>query len=63
MSEHPGLGQILVAVELVAENDTVGCDLVLARVRLVGAATGLENGQSTFEPGLSSEELEQDDVV
>ena len=38
-----GLGQVLVVLELVAEDDTVGCDLVLARERVMGAAAGFEN--------------------
>lgn len=58
-----GLGQVLVAGEVVTEDDTVGCDLVLARGWVMGAAAGFENGQCAFEPGVSSEELEQDHVV
>ena len=57
------LGQVLVAVEVVTEDDTVGCDLVLARGWVMGAPAGLENGQCAFEPGLSSKELEQDHIV
>ena len=38
------LGQVLVAVELVTEDDTVGCDLILARERVMGATAGFENG-------------------
>jgi hypothetical protein len=37
------LGQVLAAVELVTENDTVSCDLVLARERVMGATAGFEN--------------------
>ena len=57
------LGQVLVAVEVVTEDDTVGCDLVLAREWVMGAPAGLEYGQCAFEPGVSPEELEQDHVV
>ena len=57
------LGQVLTAVEVVTEDDTVGGDLVLARVWVVGAPAGLENGQCAFELGVSSEELEQDHIV
>ena len=53
------LGQVLAAVELVTEDDTVGCDLVLARGWVMGAPAGFENGQCAFEPEVSSEELEQ----
>jgi hypothetical protein len=38
------LGQVLVVLELVTEDDTVGCDLVLARERVMGAAASFENG-------------------
>ena len=38
------LGQVLAAVELVTEDDTVGCDLVLAREWVMGAPAGFENG-------------------
>ena len=53
----------MAAVEVVTEDDTVGCDLVLARGRVMGAGAGFEDGQCAFEPGVSSEELEQDHVV
>ena len=62
-SAETGLGQVLVAVEVVTEDDTVGCDLVLARGWVMGAPAGLENGQCAFEPRLSSKELEQDHIV
>ena len=42
VSPH-ALGQILVVLEPVTEDDTVGCDLVLARKRVMGAPTGFEN--------------------
>ena len=58
-----GLGQVLAVVEVVTEDDTVGCDLVLARGWVMGASAGFEDGQCAFEPGVSSEELEQDHVV
>ncbi len=45
-----GLGQVLAAVELVTEDDTVGCDLILARGWVMGTPAGLENGQRAFEP-------------
>ena len=38
-----GLGQVLVVLELVTEDDTVGCDLVLARKWVMGTAAGFEN--------------------
>jgi hypothetical protein len=57
------LGQVLVAVEVVTEDDTVGCDLVLARRWVMGAPACFENGQCAFQLGVSSEELEQDHVV
>jgi hypothetical protein len=57
------LGQVLAAVEMVTDDDTVGCDLILARGWVMGAPAGLENGQCAFEPGISSEELEQDHIV
>jgi hypothetical protein len=38
------LGQVLAAVELVTEDDTVGCDLILTRGWVMGATAGLENG-------------------
>ena len=38
------LGQVLAAVEVITEDDTVGCDLVLAREWIMGAAAGFENG-------------------
>jgi hypothetical protein len=57
------LGQVLVGVEVVTEDDTVGGDLVLARERVMGATAGFENRKCAFEPGVSSEELEQDHVV
>jgi hypothetical protein len=37
------LGQVLAVVELVTEDDAVGCDLVLTRERVMGAAAGFEN--------------------
>ena len=58
-----GLGQVLAAVEVVTEDDTVGCDLVLACEWVMGATAGFEDGQCAFEPGVSSEKLEQDHVV
>lgn len=57
------LGQVLVGVEVVTEDDTVGGDLVLACEWVMGATAGFENGQCALEPGVSSEELEQDHVV
>jgi hypothetical protein len=62
---HPlmGLGQGLAAVELVTEDDTVGCDLILARKRIMGAAASFEHAQCAFELGVATEELEQDHVV
>ena len=38
------LGQVLAVVEVVTEDDTVGCDLILARKRVMGAAASFENG-------------------
>ena len=38
------LCQVLAVVEVVTEDDTVGCDLVLARERVAGAAASFENG-------------------
>ena len=57
------LGQVLGAVEVVTEDDAVGCDFVLACERVVCAAAGFEYGQCTFEFGVSTKELEQDQVV
>ena len=38
------LCQVLAVVEVVTEDDTVGCDLILAREQVMGAAAGLEDG-------------------
>ena len=38
------LCQVLAVVEVVTEDDTVGCDLILARKRVLGAAASFENG-------------------
>ena len=38
---HGTLGQVLVAVEVVTEDETVSCDLVLARERVMGAPRDL----------------------
>jgi hypothetical protein len=38
------LCQVLAVLEVVTEDDTVGCDLILARKRVMGAAASFENG-------------------
>jgi len=53
-----GLRQALLWKELVAERESLRCDLELSDSRIVSAAARLEDGDSAFHLGVSPQELQ-----